>query len=335
MPSVDAVIIGGGPAGLMAAGALARRGLKVECIDPAPGRPSPQSLHVHHVAADSWAGVTTYLPGLTARLQALGRSPDRADVDRCLADRLPRGVTLRRAGFRSARRHAAAWRVTLDTKETVSAPILIDASGRYRRSLRAVARHLGQPVPIDEGPASGCYRSCRIAADGTLWEADTFRFSSPGGRTGVLGQRCGDGHWRLTLVTHDGGPDAPWPTLLTLLPRAIRDPLAAMEPPRRWHRHGAQKAGLLALDRTPAVEGWLPLGDALLTTAPYQGQGITNALRQVQALDRGAGSSGDVLDWQAAVFAVARRDWFRATLGDVLRQCSRPRKPVAAHSETL
>ena len=150
----------------------------------------------------------------------------------------------------------------------------------------------------------------------------SFRFSKRNGRSGVLGQRCRTGHWRLTLVTHDHAPDAPWPTILTHLPPAVRKPLEFSGPPERWHRYGAQKAGLLALDQMPMVEGWLSLGDALLTTAPYQGQGITNAMRQVQALDQAAEVSGDFRDWQAAVFASARRDWFRATPGDVLRQCS-------------
>lgn len=321
---IDALVIGGGPAGLMAAGVLARQGLAVECIDPAPGKPAPQSVHVHHVATDTWTGVAACLPGLGARLETLGRSPDRADVDRCLADSLPRGITLRRAALRSARPRKRCWQVTLDTGETVSAPVMIDATGRHRRSLRAVSSHLGQPVPVDQGPASGRYLSCRIAASESLWEEETFRFSSRDGRSGVLGQRCKDGLWRLTLLTRNDAVVPPWPAILSILPKRIRVRIELLEPPPRWHRHGAQKAGLLALDRMPIVEGWLPLGDALLTTAPYQGQGIGNALKQVKALGFSLRDGGDIRDWQAAVFTVARRDWFKATFGDILWQCSGP-----------
>ena len=178
LPSLDALIIGGGPAGLTAAGALVRHGLNVVCIDPTLGRPSPQSAHVHHVAAETWAAMQAHLPGLDVGFKDLGSWPDRADVDRCLATSLPAGTKMKRAAFRSARHAGGRWKVSLSNGATLHTPLLIDASGRSRRSPGAIADHLDAPIPVDEGPASGSYRSCCSEANASLCTSRRSAFPS-------------------------------------------------------------------------------------------------------------------------------------------------------------
>lgn len=313
----------------MAAAVLVRQGFEVACVDPAPDQPSPQSAHVHHVAPETWAKACLFLPKLKACLDARDGLPDRADLDRRLAATLPEGIALHRAAYRTARRTGDCWQIDLDTGVRLGASVLIDATGRHRRTLRALSKTRGQALLLDEGPASGSYRSCRIDAGAWLPGQRTFRFSAADGNTGVLGQRCEHGQWRLTLVSHGPDSTSPWERLLELLPDHLRQSLVRAGAPRRWDRYGAQKAGLLALDQVSDNAGWLPLGDALLTTAPYQGEGIANAVRQVEALDRSARAGGQIRDWQAAVFSTARRDWFRAMFGDLLRQAPAKHRPTA------
>jgi 2-polyprenyl-6-methoxyphenol hydroxylase-like FAD-dependent oxidoreductase len=108
-----------------------------------------------------------------------------------------------------------------------------------------------------------------------------------------------------------------------------------------WVRAGAQPASLLALDEVGPVAGWLVIGDGLLTTAPYQGNGFAQLLDQAEALASGLQAEERTADLRLRLFESARRAWFQAACVDCFTAANRPdnephptRRPQAAPGST-
>ena len=315
------VVVGAGPTGLFTAIALARRGREVVVVDRDPGPPPSDRMivwqrkgvmqfhHAHTFRGPVIEALRAEMPDVLDALVAAGATIATT------AENRPVALLCRRTTFeRTLRNRAAAQQgitllcghvdriehdrgravgVTVDGR-TLPAGLVIDASGRSSRFTDAIR-------PIAEGGDCG---SVYVTRQYRLLEgADTGPMNSPIGLSLGL-----SGYWAIAFLhdngafsitfTHDGADKR-----LRLLRRdevfddAVRTiPLLAdwIDSSRAQPTSPALPGGRLyntyrgQLDAAgrPVLPGLISVGDAVCTTTPLAGRGVTLALMQVRELVR-------------------------------------------------
>lgn len=321
-----ALVLGAGPAGLLTALTLARRGYAVHLADPSPGdgaRTRPQSAHVHSYPASAWERLTTWLPELPT---ITGRHPERPRLDAALwALCRPYLAVTHAARLSALSFRAGGAQVRLSARD-LSFELVVDASGLARATIAGVASSCNAPVPIDEGPPGAGYLSLRL---GGVVRSDTrpmlaCRHSDTG--AGAILLTRPDASACLTLqIPREASTPADLETVLAFLARLPDSRLlqscsgARMQgPPRRFPGRPASRLALDAMMNLP--DPWIPVGDCLLSTQPFLGHGIDQLTEQVDLL---AGGVDARLRWpeiRATLVARARERWWAATWIDALQE---------------
>ena len=335
-PVFDAVIVGAGPSGLLAAMVVAAAGSRVAIVDPRLGSSAPQSDHVHRIDDASWDRLTRLAPALARSVVAAGAPvapagadsldtalgerervfPHRLQLDAALLRICEResGVTMRRAHVRGIRRIAGRWRLA-----GLQSRWLIDASGAARATLRCIA-HLGR---IDElhGKSGRTHVSQRFR--GLPWPEPRLGHAARNCGIGLIARRVSDTD---SLVTLQFAGNARLPAGRKFLDCvAVADAsfcesfLGSPVPIGKPSRWTCRRASGLDADPDAAPRHWFAIGDALLTTPPHQGRGLAQVAEQVSALaDALADSTGG---WEVArrrVLMQARAKLIAASVADAL-----------------
>ena len=322
----EVAVVGGGPAGAVAALVLARRGLEVvlveaddycgprigESFPPAVGGlvarlglvGLPQAVRMDGYGLRSaWGGPEPEVRSHVCQPGAVGWHVDRARFDAALAfEAQAAGARRLHARLTGARRLVDGWRLQLSRGGEVEARLVLDASGRRAAFARfAGARRTrtdaltalafeGLPAPIDR---YGAYALVEAAPDGWWYSAPI-----PGGRAVAV------------RFSHPAGlRTAPAPPPLT----ARRHAGLELGPGRR-HPAGA------SLLEPVCGEGWLAIGDAAMTFDPMSGDGVCRALASGMAAAEAVLTGGaDALRAEAeetaarfAAYARARADFYAA-----------------------
>jgi len=337
-------IIGGGPAGLLAARTLANAGARIDLIDPTLAEPHPsrpQSEHIHLLPTAIWPRLERLAPGLGDTLKNLGVPracagaatldgepggepvawPDRACFDAALLTRCRDAA----AGIHAAHLVQSAlrrgrWKLALADGTELAADAVVDASGVRRASFAAIAALMGKPVPVEHGPSGGGYAS--IALEAIALPEKCIGHRLKGGATdhrAILLRERGK-MWRLTLQLRPGTP----------LPRSRKKVLAVLRAfaDRRlfsavirarlsgqfatWVAQRPSRAALEAVQGLP--DGWLPLGDALLTTPPHFGRGIAQIVHQAEILDERIRAGAGLAAIRDELCAATAQQWLQAAL---------------------
>jgi 2-polyprenyl-6-methoxyphenol hydroxylase-like FAD-dependent oxidoreductase len=317
------VIIGAGPAGLFVGAGLAHRGHEVTAVERDPGPAADGSwprlgvMQFHHAHAFRHQVVQALqqeLPGALERWLAAGAEPVRMRLPD--GSEIPMGVRSRRATFERAlraaalstpglqvrrghvedvlRRHGRADGVRVDGAD-LPADLVIDASGRAGRATRSL-----RPAAASGGPCGIAYvdRQYQLrpgAGPGPLmspiaWQADL------------------DGYQAIIFI-HEHG------IFSVLLVRPTADPVLsqlrheaaftaacqAIPGLADWVDPGRSRPvtpvlpggpllnayrGQTGHDGRLALPGLVFVGDAVATTTPTFGRGITTTLLQAQQLLR-------------------------------------------------
>jgi 2-polyprenyl-6-methoxyphenol hydroxylase-like FAD-dependent oxidoreductase len=315
---VRTVVIGAGPTGLFTALALARRGCEVGVVDRDPGPPPGtdtawrrkgvmQFHHAHTFRGHVAEMLRTELPDVLDDLLAAGVHVPTTVMNRPIA------MLCRRSTFeRVLWRHAAAQhRITLTCGhvdrieqdggravgvtvdgETVPADVVIDASGRSSRFTDGIR------PPAEGGDCGAVYVTRQYRLHDA---ADPGPMNSPIGLSLAL-----PGYWAIAFLhdngafsitfTHDGSDKR-----LRLLRRddVFDDAVRAIPSLSEWIDSArAQRIssalpggrlyntyrGQLNAAGEPLLPGMISVGDAVCTTTPLAGRGVTLALMQARAL---------------------------------------------------
>jgi 2-polyprenyl-6-methoxyphenol hydroxylase-like FAD-dependent oxidoreductase len=317
---VRTVVVGAGPTGLFTAITLARRGREVVVVDRDPGPPDDpdavwqrkgvmQFHHAHTFRGQVVEALRAEMPDVLGDLISAGATIAttaenrpvallcrRTTFERTLWNRAAaqQGITLLCGHVDRIEHHRGrAVGVSVDGR-TLPAGLVIDASGRSSRFTDAIR-------PIAEGGDCGSVyvtRQYRLL-DG----ADAGPVNSPIGLSLGL-----PGYWAIAFLhdngafsitfTHDGADRR-----LRLLRRdevfddAVRTiPLLAdwIDPSRAQPTSPALPGGRLYnsyrgqldLAGRPVLPGLISVGDAVCTTTPLAGRGVTLALMQARGLVR-------------------------------------------------
>ena len=313
------VIVGAGPTGLFTAIALARRGSDVVVVDRDPGPPARGSswprkgvMQFHH--AHTFRGpvvevLQAQLPDVLADLTAAGATIATAPGGR------PMALLCRRMIFDRVLRNSAAAEpgVTVITGHVdvlvrergravgvrvhgrlLAAELVIDASGRASRFTSALRG------PAEGGDCGATYvtRQYRLHRD-----AEAGPVNSPIGLSLSLA-----GYWAIAFVhdnrtvsigfTHDGTDkrlrrlryDSAYEAAVRAVPQlaewidpARSQPITPVLPGGRLYN---TYRGQLDDHGRPLLRGLISVGDAMCTTTPLAGRGVTLALWQARELVR-------------------------------------------------
>ncbi|WP_272976802.1 lycopene cyclase family protein [Deinococcus geothermalis] len=197
-PVTDALVVGGGPAGLALSAELAACGLRVRLIAPHPPRPFPATysawleelpVWTRACCADVWTDVRTYLDERPTPLLRPYVRLDNARLLDTLLTRAGNGLTWTVGSVCAASRVGEGWEVQGTHGEIWRAHLVVDAAG-HTGSL-SCPQHLGGPAlqtavglvahfdtpPVPPGSAVWMdYRSSHLApAD--LHAAPTFLYA--------------------------------------------------------------------------------------------------------------------------------------------------------------
>jgi hypothetical protein len=215
------------------------------------------------------------------------------------------------------------WHLVFDAIEDVETPLLIDASGRARASFTVVSQFSGHPLPVDTGPRTGAYVSQAVRGvklrDGQLG----FRIRDSSG-LGILLCKEGEDLWRLTLQLPLGrkipvGSDDVLQLARQLSDERVTSALLNAVPVGGPDPYGAQAAERVATDEASRLpEGWLVVGDALLSTAPSLGWGIAQIVEQVLAIDDGIQQNATTRVLRQSLGILAQQRWTQAMTRDAL-----------------
>ncbi len=322
-----ALVIGAGPAGMLAAVQLKRSGFETDLADPSPGsglRTRPQSGHVHLLQPATLALITRWLPQLSAHTNP--------QLCRTTFDQLLWTLSLQYIdSVHTARIKSVIFR---GNKVLVHAAgqikeynLLIDASGAARATAGSVARQCNTALPLDSGPASGDYATLKLTnLSEETRQIIAVRDNDSG--YGALLQHTGNGRGLLTLQAPvEERPPEDLTTALRVL-RGFADPRpwAACHKSRALGRtviFRGRPATRLALEQvTDLPANWLPMGDCLLTTQPYLGQGFEQLTEHVVLLEQGLAEGRSCRQIRNQLVHRARQRWWNATWRDAMQACA-------------
>lgn len=310
------VIVGAGPTGLFCAVALARRGHKVAVVDRDPGPPPVgrwrrrgvmQFDHAHTFRMPVVDALRAEMPDVVDALTVAGagiaadpkgsasallcrRSTFERVLHRIVA--LQDGVT-RHVGT-VQRPHSVDGRVTgvVVGDRVLGGDLVLDASGRAARYLRglrpdAVGGDCGAVYATRE------YRLRAGAAAGAVNSPIGLSLSMSGYAAIAF---LHDGGTFSVTITHDGSDprlrrlreDAVFEAVVGAIPQLAdwidphrSEPLASVLPGGRLYNSYRPQVGT---DGAPFLPGLISVGDAVCTTTPLAGRGVTLGLMQSRAL---------------------------------------------------
>jgi flavin-dependent dehydrogenase len=362
LQDADVVVIGASLAGLLAAAGAAEAGRTVLVLErdelpdtPVPRPGVPQGRQPHILLHRGLLAMEQMLPGIRADLVAAGgigvdtgalalldaRGWALADEPGCevvsatrpLVEHVVRqrvsalsGVRLRTGTrVRGVRRSAGCWQVDLDG-DAVTAPVVVDASGRSSR-LPVWLQQLGvRPAPVSEIDAGLGYASRLYRGGPDPRElAGVAMVATPDFPRGGLALPVEGGGWLIGAVgIGDARPPRDAAGFTAFLGRmrdpALADLAASATPvgPVAVHRQTQNRRRNYHLTgRWP--EGLVPLGDSFCAFNPVYGQGITVAAREALLLRDSLLSDrrGDWTDRLLREFAVETAlPWAMATGAD-------------------
>jgi 2-polyprenyl-6-methoxyphenol hydroxylase-like FAD-dependent oxidoreductase len=316
-------IIGAGPAGLFLGAGLARRGHEVTAVERDPGPSADgtwprkgvmQFHHAHGFRPQVVQALEAELPGALRRWQAAGAEratmslPNGAVVPlgmrsrREMFERALRAEALETAGFRIRRGHAEqvtqrggrAGGLRVDGGQ-LEADLVIDASGRMGRATRAL-----RPGPASGGPCGIAYvdRQYQLhpgAEPGPLtnavfWQADlggymALVFMHERGIFSVLLARQSDDRV-LAELRHEAAFEAAARAIPGLADWTNPGRSRALTPVLPGGPLLNQYRGQTGFDGKLALPGLFFAGDAVATTTPVFGRGVTTTLLQARELLR-------------------------------------------------
>ncbi len=308
--TADCIVLGGGPAGAVAARLLAREGARVVLVDPDRALPRLEGISDRLMTWLQGEGLAAWLPDLSSRV------PRRATWAGTASDHNGEHL-VERASMNAALRAAAAEAGA--TVVTASAQVAPDRGGVFARlsdgravaAARAIdargrAAHAGRPVR--RGPAT-------LAVGGWLTESGDRVASAqvaPFADGWVWIARPGDGRvWvQAALDAREGGSASPTERLMAALAAAAAD----LDP-----LPGGTPEGVHVRDCAPALREdiidprLLPAGDAAAGMDPLSGNGmlwaVSGALAAIAALRTLAARPG-----------AASEDLARRFLGERIRE---------------
>ena len=341
------VVVGAGPTGLYIATALARRGRDVVVIDrdpgPADGQPTwhrrgvMQFHHAHTFRGPVVDALRAEMPDVLERLTQTGATtvtaPDGSPVA-LLCRRMVFERELRRTAQREPRITLVSGHVDGVQRERgrvvgvdvqgrhLHTDLVIDASGRASRTLRRL-RGAGEGGPCGAAYVSRQYRLRDDASPGPV--------NSPVGLSLSFDAYFAvmflhDDRTFSVTITHDGtDPRIRRLRFTPVFEEAVRaiPQLAPWIDARRSHPitpvlPGGQLynsyRGQLDGRGRPVLPGLISVGDAVCTTTPLAGRGVSLALAQARALVGSLG--GGALDIDSATIAFDHwctaniRPWF-------------------------
>jgi flavin-dependent dehydrogenase len=323
----SAVVLGAGPAGLLATRALDAVGVRVALVlGGAAWRRSPSRHHVHVLPPSTRHAIRAVIDGDAG---VLDDPVDREHPDGVVLDSILEAACLPRAAVivpGMARRvlwgDAGGVRVLTPHGE-VNADVLVDATGTARASFAWASAHAGRDVPMDFVPGSWRYTSVVMGNAPEFRAGDLTTARDPETGWGVLLLGLGQGRVRATLQTPASTPPVDLPALRQALhrigPQHASRVLAegmAEGPLHRWGPHPVTRAALEDCADMPA--GWFPVGDALLVTPPHLAGGVRHAAEHVSIVARGIASGACSADVRRALTAQARASWLEGTVADAL-----------------
>jgi 2-polyprenyl-6-methoxyphenol hydroxylase-like FAD-dependent oxidoreductase len=347
---VRVAIIGAGPTGLFLGAALQRRGHAVTIVDRDGGPDADggwprqgvmQFHHAHAFRGPVAASLQRHLPEALARWIELGAEPvcapgtqqvvgirsQRPTFERALRDvvAVEPGLVLRRGHVRGVR-HVDGVAIGLDVDgQPVPAELVLDASGRAS----AVTTQLGER----DGFGGECgiayvdrlYRLRPGAEGGPLGSSIAWQGDYPGYQVLVFPHERGffstvimrpSRDAELKLLRHDAAYDAACAAIAGLAAwtdPAVAEPVGPVLPGGSLLNH---YRGQRDRHGSPLLRGLVAVGDAVATTTPNFGRGVTLALMQAERLLALVEEHGDDLDalrdsfdaWCAASIAPWVRD---------------------------
>ena len=296
------IVLGGGPAGLLAAYSLHRRGWSVTVLDRSG--PRPQAEHAHRLPAALWQALLSTIPGLRAQLLSGGAllAPggavwcSRALLDGALRRSVSEQLPVLDADITDVGYDGETWAVEAGDGQRWSAPALVDATGARRASLSALG-----PVTLDVGPLPDRTASAVVSGLGaqTVWCAE-----------GALLLPEERGQHRLSLRCPTGTP-LPRSTamLRAMLPAALAAQLDGchLDEPRL---SGGRPCRRPVLEEGDFPSAWALVGDAAVETPPALGWGLWLAWQCAERLQR----AETLTAARAEISQLGQRAWEEAML---------------------
>ena len=329
-------IIGAGPTGLFLGAALQRRGHAVTVVDrdggPAPGGSWPrkgvmQFHHAHAFRGPVAAALQRELPEALARWVELGAEPvslpgndevagirsQRLTFERALRDvvAVEPGLVLRQGHVRGVRQVDGV-AIGLDVDgEPVPADLVLDASGRASSVTRDLGPRQGFGGECGMAYVDRLYRLRPGAQGGPLtspiaWQGDYLGYQvlvfphERGMFSTVIMRASHDAE--LKLLRHDAAYAAACaaiPGLAAWTDGAVAEPVGSVFPGGSLLNH---YRGQRLEDGRPVLSGLVAVGDAVATTTPNFGRGVTLAFMQAERLLAAVDEHGTDLDTVRDVF---------------------------------